>query len=191
RVPFLEVPQDGQDVHAVHAAVGPEVEDDDVAAQLADADRPVHVQPGGRGGQIRGVDTLGHTLFHGAQSAATQAERHGRRGKRYSRRGEGADPQIISRPARPLTACRSACTSASSGLHSTSVERRRSAKRCAAGITVSPPWCSRDFTSRTTRARCSGSTWPSPCTLIFENQTRWIALGFLLRSSTAIPMQRT
>jgi len=41
----LETLEIGQDVHAVDAAVGPEVEDDDLAVQLGERQRPVGVQP--------------------------------------------------------------------------------------------------------------------------------------------------
>ena len=45
RETLLDAPQHGDDVHAVDAAVGPEVEDDDLTAQLSHGEPAVGVQP--------------------------------------------------------------------------------------------------------------------------------------------------
>ena len=59
-VPLLEIAQHRQDVQAVDAAVGPEVEDDDLPAKVADRRWTVDVQPGRRSAEVRGVDPLAH-----------------------------------------------------------------------------------------------------------------------------------
>ena len=81
RVPLFEVPEDGQDVHAVDAAVGPEIEDDDVAAQLADRDGAIHVQPCGRRGQVGGVDAFRHSSSMARNEPRRKAERRAGPGK--------------------------------------------------------------------------------------------------------------
>jgi hypothetical protein len=45
REALFDAPQDRDDVHAVDAAVRPEVEDDELTAELAQRERPVRVQP--------------------------------------------------------------------------------------------------------------------------------------------------
>src|SRR5262249_4953974 len=47
--------QISEDVHAVDAAVGPEVEEDDLAAQLANAEWALGVEPLEALGKLRGV----------------------------------------------------------------------------------------------------------------------------------------
>ena len=59
-VPLLEVPEHRQHMHAVDAAVGPEVENDELPAQVADRRRPVDVQPGRRSREVWRVDPLAH-----------------------------------------------------------------------------------------------------------------------------------
>ena len=56
REPLLDGPQDGQDVHAVDAAIRPEIEQHDFAAQIAHTDGLFGVEPFRAGGKIRRVD---------------------------------------------------------------------------------------------------------------------------------------
>jgi hypothetical protein len=61
---LLDPPQGGQDVHAVDAAEGPEIEDDELAAQRRQGERRVDVEPGEAGlVEIGGADDAGHGLL--------------------------------------------------------------------------------------------------------------------------------
>ncbi len=43
---FFELREGGQNVVAIDAAIGPEVEDDDLAVEILEANRPAGIQPG-------------------------------------------------------------------------------------------------------------------------------------------------
>src|SRR5207237_8865803 len=62
-VPLLQIAQYREDVHAVDAAIRPKIEQDQLPAQVADGERPVDVQPGGRPCQVGCMDALAHALL--------------------------------------------------------------------------------------------------------------------------------
>ena len=63
RVLLLELLQVGQDVHAVDAAVGPEVEQDELALQIRLGKRSASVEPLQPLGKLRHVDAAGKRIL--------------------------------------------------------------------------------------------------------------------------------
>ena len=57
-VALLEIVQDREHVHAVDAAVRPEIEHHHLPAQLLDRERPIGIQPRRGAGEIGGMDAL-------------------------------------------------------------------------------------------------------------------------------------